>query len=36
LITGVFGLFLSGMMFGDIGVAGMFGAVDALLLGVGF
>ena len=36
LVTGIFGLFLSGMMFGDIGVAGMIGAVGALLSGVGF
>ena len=36
LIVGVIGILLAGMMFGDIGVAAMIGAVTAILSGIGF
>ncbi len=36
LILGLIGMVLSGTMFGDIGVAGMIGALTALLSGIGF
>ncbi|WP_179215954.1 hypothetical protein [Paenibacillus sp. MY03] len=36
LVLGVIGLLLGGMMFGDIGIAAIIGALTALLSGVGF
>ncbi|WP_214626534.1 hypothetical protein [Paenibacillus agaridevorans] len=36
LVLGIIGLFLGGMMFGDIGIAAIIGALTALLSGVGF
>lgn len=36
IIVGVVGIFLGLMMFGDIGIACIVGALSALLSGVGF
>ena len=36
LIVGVVGILMGAMMFGDIGIACMVGAVSALLSGLGF
>lgn len=36
IILGVVGLLMGFMMFGDIGVAAMIGALSALLSGIGF
>ena len=36
VVVGVLGLILSGMMFGDIGIAAAIGSVSALLSGIGF
>ena len=36
IIVGVLGLVMGGMMFGDIGLACVVGAVAALLSGIGF
>ena len=36
IIIGVIGIALGAMMFGDIGIAAMIGAVAALLSGIGF
>ena len=36
IIWGVIGLILGSMMFGDIGLAAIVGAVSAILSGVGF
>lgn len=36
IIVGISGIFMGGMMFGDIGIACMVGAVAALLSGLGF
>ena len=36
LIVGVLGILMGAMMFGDIGIACMVGAVSALLSGIGF
>ncbi len=36
IILGVIGLLLGGMMFGDIGIACIVGALAALLSGIGF
>ena len=36
LVLGVIGLLLGMMMFGDIGVAAMIGALSAILSGIGF
>lgn len=36
IILGVVGLMLGFMMFGDIGVSAMIGALSALLSGIGF
>lgn len=36
VIVGVLGIFMGMMMFGDIGIACIVGAVSALLSGIGF
>lgn len=36
IILGVIGIFMGMMMFGDIGIACMVGALAALLSGIGF
>ena len=36
IVVGVVGMILGGMMFGDIGIAAMIGAVTAILSGIGF
>jgi len=36
IVTGVIGIILGGMMFGDIGVAAFIGAITAILSGIGF
>jgi uncharacterized membrane protein len=36
IIAGSLGLILAGMMFGDIGIAALIGAIPAILSGVGF
>jgi len=36
IVTGVIGVILGGMMFGDIGIAAFIGAITAILSGVGF
>lgn len=36
IIVGILGILMGGMMFGDIGIACMVGAVSALLSGFGF
>lgn len=36
IILGILGILMGGMMFGDIGIACMVGAVAALLSGLGF
>jgi len=36
LVVGVIGILLGSMMFGDIGIAAMIGAVTAILSGIGF
>ena len=36
IIVGILGIIMGGMMFGDIGIACMVGAVAALLSGFGF
>lgn len=36
IIVGIVGILLGAMMFGDIGVAAMIGALAALLSGIGF
>jgi hypothetical protein len=36
IILGVIGIFLGMMMFGDIGIACIIGALSALLSGIGF
>ena len=36
IVLGVIGLLMGGMMFGDIGIACMVGALAALISGVGF
>ena len=35
-VVGIIGMLLGGMMFGDIGIAAMIGAVSAILSGIGF
>ena len=35
IIFGMIGIFLGGMMFGDIGLAAFIGAVPAILSGIG-
>jgi hypothetical protein len=36
LALGLLGIIMSGMMFGDIGIAAAIGAITALLSGIGF
>jgi hypothetical protein len=36
LIVGAIGVLLGSMMFGDIGIAALIGAVTAILSGIGF
>lgn len=36
IIVGIIGIALGGMMYGDIGIACVVGAISALLSGVGF
>lgn len=36
ILVGVLGILMGAMMFGDIGIACMVGAVTALLSGIGF
>ena len=36
IIWGIIGVLMGGMMFGDIGVAAIIGAITAILSGVGF
>lgn len=36
IIIGVFGVIMGSMMFGDIGIAALIGALAALLSGIGF
>ena len=36
IVVGAIGIFLGGMMFGDIGIAAFIGAISAILSGVGF
>ncbi|MDR1348195.1 MAG: hypothetical protein LBJ63_07200 [Prevotellaceae bacterium] len=36
LVIGSIGIVLGGMMFGDIGIAAMIGAVAAVVSGIGF
>ena len=36
LVIGAIGILLGGMMFGDIGIAAMVGAITAILSGMGF
>lgn len=36
IIVGVIGIFMGMMMFGDIGIACLVGAITALLTGIGF
>jgi len=36
IVTGVIGVILGSMMFGDIGIATFIGAITAILSGVGF
>jgi uncharacterized membrane protein len=36
LVIGGIGIVLGGMMFGDIGIAAMIGAVTAIVSGIGF
>lgn len=36
IIVGVLGIIMGGMMFGDIGIACMVGAIAAFLSGIGF
>lgn len=36
IIVGILGIFMGMMMFGDIGIACLVGAVTALLSGIGF
>ena len=36
VLIGIFGLLLSSMMFGDIGIASAIGSITAILTGVGF
>ena len=36
LIVGIIGVLLGSMMFGDIGIAAIIGAITAILSGIGF
>jgi hypothetical protein len=36
IIVGAIGIILGGMMFGDIGIAALIGAITAILSGIGF
>jgi energy-converting hydrogenase Eha subunit C len=36
IVTGVIGVILGSMMFGDIGIAAFIGAITAILSGIGF
>ncbi|MGG7146542.1 hypothetical protein ACQPVA_07050 [Clostridium butyricum] len=36
IIVGVIGIFMGAMMFGDIGIACIVGAITAILSGIGF
>ena len=36
IVVGAIGIFLGGMMFGDIGIAAFIGAISAILSGIGF
>lgn len=36
IVVGIFGLLLSSMMFGDIGIAAAIGSVTGILSGIGF
>lgn len=36
IIVGIIGIFLSFLMFGDIGIAAFIGALSGLLSGIGF
>ena len=36
IVVGAIGIWMGGMMFGDIGIAAIIGAVTAILSGIGF
>ncbi|EJS64274.1 hypothetical protein [Bacillus cereus] len=36
ILIGVLGIFMGGMMFGDIGIAAIIGSLAALFSGIGF